>query len=136
MAKDVVRRVKNYQRKLDVEHIAKQLEAAKEQMLERNAQAQIALDDVEQRTRAILGECSIPTIDYIKYLNFSRQLWKLHNNFSGGTLRTESEIQMFKWSKRGADPDLLERIAFDVFSIEKPAVQAAKDIKEKAAMKK
>lgn len=136
MARDVTRRIKNYQRKMNVDYIARQLELQKQDMIQRNAEAQAAIDAAEEKARGILGECGLPTMDYPKYLNFVRQLWKLQRNFTGATLRNEAAVIMFKWSHRGADPEILERLARDVFSIEKPEVQKAKAAKEKAAMKK
>jgi hypothetical protein len=120
MARDIVRRLKRYERKFDVENIAKQFNAAKEEMEMRHKAAQIELFDVELRTKAVLGQCSVPTILYPAYLNFARQVWKLHKNFIGGTLQGEIQVTLDKWAARKLERDILDQIRAGVFSVKKP----------------
>ena len=121
MAKSSIRRSKTYERKLDVPHIADQLEKAKADMMTLNAMAQEEMSHLEERTRVILGEKGIPTMDYPKYLNFTRQVWKLRRSFIAETLKNEIDILIYKWSHRGADEQILDRIRLDVFGVDQSA---------------
>ena len=120
MSKSVTRRISKYRRKLDVEHIAKQYTLAKDEMVALNAQAQTELKAVEDMARAAMSEKGVATVDYPKYLNFVRQVWKIRKNFGGKTLDNEVDILLYKWWKRGCDKPTLEKIRDDVFSVEAP----------------
>ena len=120
MPKSAIRRVNNYQRKLDEEHVAKQLTRAHDQMATAYAQAQAELQSVEETARAILGQYSVPSPDYPSYLNFTRQVWKARKNFGGGTLKIEVQVLIDKWKARKRDVEVLEAIRDRMFAIDKP----------------
>jgi hypothetical protein len=120
MSKSAIRRVNNYQRKLDEEHVAKQLTLAHDQMATAYAQAQAELRSVEETARAILGQYSIASCDYPSYLNFTRQVWKARNNFGGGTLKIEVQVLIDKWKARKRDVEVLEAIRDGMFAVDKP----------------
>src|SRR5512136_1657156 len=101
MARGTAERVKKYRRKLDPEHIAKQLAEAKEDMVARAELAQAELVELEGRTKPLLAEYGVPTIDYPKYLNFVRQGWKVRKEFGGATVECEVAILLLKWEMRG-----------------------------------
>ena len=111
MAKSSIRRDRKYRRKFDEDHVAKQLALAKEDMQNQYAQTQAELEKYDNATREVLAELGIPTIQYISYLNFVRQIWKLHRNFMGKTVEDEVKVIYDKWAARKLDTKVLERVA-------------------------
>lgn len=120
MPKGAVYRIKKYQRKLDVENIAKQLHQARDDMIARAAEAQADLMENENKTKSLLSEFGIPTIDYPRYFNFMRQGWKARKGFAGATLENEVAILMVKWQMRGCDEAILIKIRDDILGVPPP----------------
>jgi hypothetical protein len=64
----------------------------------------------------------VNTIQYVPYLNFGRQLYKLTNQqqISGDSAVIEAQVLLEKWARRGLDPNVLGNIRTQVFNIAAP----------------
>jgi hypothetical protein len=122
MSKGIVPRMKKYERKLDVEYIARQLALAKDDMIARAAEAQAELIELESKTRPLAAEYGVPMIDYPKYINFMRQGWKVRNDFGGATVEKEVAILLPKRQVRGCGENTLVRIADDISGVAAPKI--------------
>jgi len=120
MARSAMQRDKKYRRKFDIEHTAKQLSLAKDEMVAQYAQTQAELQQLEDKARVMLGENDVPTIFYPSYLNFARQVWRLHKNFTGGTMEVEVKVILDKWVARKLDKKILEQLRFELFAVKEP----------------
>jgi hypothetical protein len=70
-------------------------------------------------TRQSQGRAS----QYVPYLNFGRQLYKLsrQQGISGESFAMAAQVLLDKWAARGCDPKVLAKIRKDVFDIAEPA---------------
>jgi len=117
MAKSAYRRDRKYRRKIsDTEHMAKQLELAKDDMAAAYAHTQAELTGLEEATREVLGKYDVSSIVYPGYLNFVRQVWKMRKKFSGDTFTTEARILIDKWTSRKLERKVLEDILYLMFA--------------------
>jgi hypothetical protein len=58
----------------------------------------------------VLGDEPVPAMDYLKYYNFTREVYKAKNRYSGGyALTTEVQILVDKWVARQAVKRMLEK---------------------------
>jgi hypothetical protein len=64
----------------------------------------------------------VPTILYVYYLDFGRELWKLTNRISGESAKAEATILRDKWAARGLAPEVLNKVSYDVFGVGLPEV--------------
>jgi hypothetical protein len=120
MAKDVVRRMKKYNRKMLPDRVAQQFELGKSDMIEQSVNTLGDIAGMEETTRVILGVYGIQTIQYPAYLNFARRIWKLKRNFSGATLEIEADNVRSIWVARQLDGEVLDKLLTDVFNLKKP----------------
>jgi hypothetical protein len=74
---------------------------------------------MEEEVRVVLYESSVPTILFVPYLDFGRQLYRLvrKQNLAGPSLALEAGLLRDKWHGRGLDRDILNAIAFKVFNV-------------------
>jgi len=75
----------------------------------------------EQRTRTVLDREGISTTLYPFYLSFSRQVYRLSQQFSGESLLFNVNILLLVWVARGLTQAILETIRDDVWHIDAPA---------------
>ena len=78
---------------------------------------------MEAAVRAELNPAGVPTILYVCYLDFGRELWKLTNRISGNSATAEATILRDKWAARGLSPEVLNKVAKNVFDLTLPAVE-------------
>ena len=76
----------------------------------------------EIKVRETLNTCGVNTINYVPYLNFGRQLYKLTTGrqIAGDSAIIEAQVLLEKWAKRGLDPDVLATVRTQVFNIGPP----------------
>ncbi|MEO0082264.1 MAG: hypothetical protein ABIL25_08240 [candidate division WOR-3 bacterium] len=112
------KRVMQWDRKYNVGRAMAAIEDQRPKMLERYEAAITALCNVEQMTREVLNERAIQTINYVWYLDYARQLFKLtRKNVAGDSLALAAKVLLDKWQSRGLDPDVLAAIRSQVFNI-------------------
>lgn len=118
--RSTVRRIKKFDAKYNPEAIKQSIEKQRDGIIDQQIARQSELEEIENRTKLILGDKGVPTPLYPAYLNFARQIWKIKNKFSGETLKTEADIALFKWTRRTLVEDILNKIRKDIFTLEPP----------------
>ena len=78
---------------------------------------------MENKVREVINASGVSTSQYVPYLNFGRQLYKLsrEQQISGETFAMAAQVLLDKWAARGCDPEVLAKIRTDVFDISAPA---------------
>ncbi len=120
MARDVTDRIKKYTRKLKPERIAQDLTEGRDDMIAKNAYRQQELMVIENKVRQILDTAGVSTIEYPKYFNFGRQVWKAKRKYGGKTFENELDILFTVWTKREAKPEILKTIGYWIASAYQP----------------
>jgi len=92
-------------------------------MRQRYEAATIAMTAMELKTKEVLNQQGVHTTNYVPYLSYARQLWKLtrQQNISGESFKMASQVLLEKWASRGQDPDVLAAIRTQVFNSPPPA---------------
>jgi len=119
---DSVRRISRWQAKCTPERTRATLDAIQDDMKARYAAATAALTTMETDVKQTLNAQGVNTINYVPYLSFARQLYKLSNkkSISGESLAIEAAVPVEKWRARGLSRDVLVAIRFQNFSIDEP----------------
>jgi hypothetical protein len=74
--------------------------------------------DIEDRVRSILGGELVWSVDDPKYQAFARQVFSMQRHLGGGKgLILEVGLSQSKWTARGNESTILDRIREDLFSI-------------------
>lgn len=115
-----VDRVAKYEAKFDSEVIKQVTDKRRAEMLAKFTEKQEALVKMETRAKEVLGDCGVPTYTYIPYLNFSREVWKKAQRFSGASLLMEVQVILDKWKARQLEERVLNRLRKDVFGLASP----------------
>jgi hypothetical protein len=119
---DVVRRIARWQVKCTPERTKATLDAIREDMRARYEAATTQLSLMETDVKQTLNARGVNTINYVPYLSFARQLFKLSNKkgITGESMAIEAKVLLEKWASRGLNPDVLAAIRFENFSINEP----------------
>jgi chlorite dismutase len=115
-----VDRVEKYSVKYDTEVIKRMTDKRRDRMLAKFTEKQEALVTLETRAKEVLGECGVPTYTYVAYLNFSREVWKKAQRFSGESLLMEVQVILDKWKARKLEERVLNRVRKDCFGLGPP----------------
>ena len=122
MPADPKRRVDAWKAKYNIQRVKETLDDRKEQMYV-HVQASFAmLCAMEEKVREVLNLSNVPTILYVPYLNFGRQMYKLEMNrlIAGASLARETKVLVDKWHGRGLNRDVLKTIAKETFNVDVP----------------
>ncbi len=119
MARDADKRIRAWQVKFNTRRVKETLDDLREQMFVHVQAAFADLCSMEERVRQVLNQSDVPTILYVAYLDYARQLYKLsrQKNISGGSFARESQVLLEKWQGRSLDPEVLARVRHDVFDV-------------------
>ena len=118
---DSAERIANWDEKYSVERITAILAEKRPQMLARVRAVYVALVAMEQQVKEVLNLSGIPTMYYIFYLDYGREMWRLKNrDISGDSLAAESAVLIDKWAARGLVRAVLETISTQVFDVQVP----------------
>jgi len=112
--------VKKFAAKYNPETIKQSIEKQREDIIDQQIARQAELEEVENRTKVILGDFGVPTPLYPAYLNYARQIWRIRNKFSGESLKIEADIALYKWVRRQLREDVLIKIRNELFTLEPP----------------
>jgi hypothetical protein len=115
-----LRRLQKFEAKYDPEAIRNAIEKQRDAIIEQQWVKQAELEKIENLTKLILGEANVPTPLIPAYLNFARQVWKIRNKFSAEILKTETDIMLYKWTRRQLQESVLIRIRNEIFTLEAP----------------
>lgn len=118
--RSTVRRMKKFEAKYDPETIKQAIEKQRQSIIDQQIARQAELEEIENRTKLILGDFGIPTPLYPAYLNFAREIWKVRNKFSGESLKVEADIALYKWVRRQLREDVLVKLRNEIFTLEPP----------------
>jgi len=64
----------------------------------------------DKAIKEVLADTNVSTILNIPYLNFGRKIYALAKRYSGNQLQTEIDFEMYKYSGRGMDKEVLKKI--------------------------
>jgi hypothetical protein len=119
---DVTKRVSAWAAKSKPERVKQTLDELHEKMTERYVAAMEQLYPVELKTKETLNKYGVPTVLYVPYLNYARQLYKLTRGrlISGESLAMDADVLLEKWAARTLDRKVLAAIRFEVFTIGEP----------------
>jgi len=108
--------------KYNVERVKDTLNDLKGEMAKRYSAAMVGLCAMETDVKQVINACGVSTSQYVPYLNFGRQLYKLskQRGISGESFAMAAQVLLDKWAARGCDPDVLAKIRTDVFDIPAP----------------
>lgn len=121
MPGDIVRRLDRWKLKADPERVIELLRELKDDMTHRQEYEQVLLYRAELKARQVLDSAEVPTMLYIYYLNFAREIHNRSKRYSGASLRREVDVLLEKWVARTLDRAVLGRIRDEAFSVAEPA---------------
>jgi hypothetical protein len=80
------------------------------------------LTAMEGKVKEVINAAGVSTSQYVPYLNFGRQLYKLsrQQGISGESFAMAAQVLLDKWAARGCDPKVLAKVRKDVFDIPAP----------------
>jgi hypothetical protein len=98
------------------------LKDLREDMAKRYEAAMTELSAMEGKVKEVINAYGVSTSQYVPYLNFGRQLYKLsrQQHISGESFAMAAQVLLDKWAARGCDPKVLAKIRKDVFDIDVP----------------
>jgi hypothetical protein len=116
---DPLRRVSSWNAKVKPERVKATLEDIKDDMRTRYEKATMELWAFDKRVKEVLSGKGVQTIQYVPYLSYGRQLYKLsrQRDISGESLKMANKVLHDKWHNRGLSESVLAAIAKDVFDI-------------------
>ncbi|MBN2464156.1 hypothetical protein JXD38_00835 [candidate division WOR-3 bacterium] len=119
---DAIRRIERWQKKYSPERTKATLELLQDEMRQRYAAVTTEMTAMELQVKEVLNQMGVHTTNYVPYLSYARQLWKLgrQQNISGESFAMASEVLLQKWAGRGQDPDVLAAIRTKVFNSPPP----------------
>ena len=119
---DPQKRIENWEVKYDLDRVKQILEGKRAKMAEHYQAGVAQMWALEHQVREVLNQCGVNTIQYVPYLNFGRQLYKLTTQrvITGDSAVIEAQVLLEKWARRGLDPNVLGNIRTQVFNIAAP----------------
>ena len=119
---DPKKRADRWKAKYNVERVKDTLNDLREDMAARYEAAITQVYAMEMKVKEVINACGVSTSQYVPYLNFGRQLYKMsrQQNISGESFAMAAQVLLDKWSARGCDPKVLTKIRKDVFDVAEP----------------
>jgi len=119
---DPVKSAARWKAKYKVERVKDTLNDLREGMAVRYEAAMAELCAMEGKVKEVINAYGVSTSQYVPYLNFGRQLYKLsrQQHISGESFAMAAQVLFDKWAARGCDPKVLAKIRKDVFDIAEP----------------
>jgi hypothetical protein len=120
--KDPEKRIENWDLKYNLDRVKQILDGKREKMGEHYRAGVAQMWALEHQVREVLNQCGVNTIQYVPYLNFGRQLYKLttQRQIVGESAVIEAQVLLEKWARRGLDPKVLAAVRSQVFNISAP----------------
>jgi len=119
---DPTRRAQKWDAKFNTARVKETLDAMREQMKQRYEAAMSQMYVYEEKTREVLNMSGVHTSNYVSYLNYARQLYKLsrQRHVSGESFAMAAKVLKDKWAARELKPAVLDKIRTQVFDIKEP----------------
>jgi hypothetical protein len=124
MPSDPNKRIERWNDKYNLERVKQNLDKLRPDMLAHFSDATAQLCAMETGVKKLLSAAGVPTITFVGYLNYARQLYKLSRkqDISGEALSAESEVLLQMWAQRGLKPEVLNTIRVEAFNVHGPTV--------------
>jgi hypothetical protein len=121
---DLLRRITAWNVKTNTQRIKETLDELRPDMQRRYADAAMKLASYETRAKQILCVAGIPTISYVPYLNFTRQMYKMVKSqmITSESAALGSEALIHRYVDLGLNRDVLEKIV-RIFAMGEPEAQ-------------
>jgi hypothetical protein len=119
---DPKKRADRWKAKYNLKRVGETLGDLREDMAARYEAAISQVYVMEAIVREVINASGVSTSQYVPYLNFGRQLYKLsrQQNISGESFAMAAQVLLDKWAARGCDPKILAKIRTDVFDVAAP----------------
>ncbi len=119
---DPKKRTDRYKAKYNIKRVGETLNDLHEDMAARYEAAISQVYAMETKVKEVINASGVSTTQYVPYLNFGRQLYKLsrQQNISGESFAMAAQVLLDKWAARGCDPEILAKVRKDVFDIDAP----------------
>ena len=119
---DPKKRADRWKAKYNLKRVNETLTDLREDMAARYEAAMNQLYAMEMKGKEVINAAGVSTSQYVPYLNFGRQLYKLSRQqfISGESLAMAAQVLLDKWAARGCDPKVLAKVRKDVFDVEPP----------------
>ena len=119
---DPKKRADRWKAKYNLKRVGETLGDLREDMAARYEAAIGQVYVMEAKVREVINASGVSTSQYVPYLNFGRQLYKLsrQQNISGESFAMAAQVLLDKWAARGCDPKILAKVRKDVFDVEAP----------------
>jgi hypothetical protein len=114
---DIMRRIDRYRLKSEPERVFELLKELRPDMERRHEFEQVRLYAIELKARQVLNSADVPSMLYVFYLNYARELHRLSKRLSGPSLAREANVLLEKWVARTLERTALERIRDEAFSV-------------------
>jgi hypothetical protein len=120
---DVTRRIERWQKKYSPAQAKATLDLLHEGMRQRYEAATVEMAAMEIDVKTVLNAHGVHTTNYVPYLSYARQLWKLTRQqyINGESFKMASQVLLEKWAARGQDSAVLDAIRREVFNAVPPA---------------
>ena len=119
---DPQKRAERWKAKYNIGRVGATLSDLREEMARRYEVAMAQVCAMEIKVKEVINAAGVSTSQYVPYLNFGRQLYKLsrEQGISGESFAMAAQVLLDKWAARGCDPNVLAKIRKDVFDIDVP----------------
>jgi len=119
---DPTKRAERWKAKYNLKRVNETLSDLREDMAARYEAAMTQVCAMETKVKEVINAYGVSTSQYVPYLNFGRQLYKLsrQQQISGESFAMAAQVLLDKWAARGCDPKVLAKIRKDVFDIDVP----------------
>jgi len=119
---DPTKRAERWKAKYNLKRVNETLTDLREDMAARYEAAMTQVCAMEMKVKEVINASGVSTSQYVPYLNFGRQLYKLsrQQHISGESFAMAAQVLLDKWAARGCDPEVLAKIRTDVFDIPAP----------------
>lgn len=107
----VEQQVFNYLRRQDPDHIALHFARQRSGMVANYYLYALKADRIYRLVCELTGKAGVAPASRRLYYSFALELEKLYRTRQNQDLATEIEIRRYKWTLRGLDPALLDRLA-------------------------
>ena len=126
--RDPDKRIAKWQAKYNTDRVKSTLDEMRDEMAKNYKAAMTNMWMMEAKVKEVINACGVSTIQYVPYLNFGRQLYKVtrQRGITGESFAMAAQVLREKWAARGCDSEVLAKIRSEVFNIDAPGSQSVR----------
>jgi len=113
--KNTKQRIQHYKAKTHFDTVTLMYESTFDLTYEQIARYQPKHVWLIEMCKKILGKEGVVSILYNHYISYAEEILRIFEKFKGETMKTEIRIIFEKWTKRGLDQDILNKIGFTIW---------------------